>query len=421
MRAKVSEAGLVQGARIEKVSVVATSKKTSPAKSKSAKSKPADAKIDDAVSVDEAILSAPLEDQPEVMAEPAPQDMPADQPAATQDDEKIDTPESQILDDTQSADTQNTTAQMVHPVPAKKPDEKKGNAFLPLVLGGIIAGAIGFIAGQNGMLGANDADITNKLRSDLNAQQERIAALETAPQPSSVAPAVDLSQLEGQLDALETRLAALEQRPAGMAGSAELEALQSSIETQRSEIQSLLDTAKTVEEATADAAKAATLQAAIAKIVSAIDAGQPFTDALSELKSLELSEIDPALEAAAENGVTTLSALQADFPDQARTALATARANGVGDGQQGLGGFLKRSLGARSVAPREGNDPDAVLSRAEAAINTGDLQATLAELDTLPEEAQAAIADWRAAADARLNARAAADALSQRPRGQTKE
>ena len=95
-------------------------------------------------------------------------------------------------------------------------------------------------------------------------------------------------------------------------------------------------------------------------------------------------------------------------------ALSVARASGVDEGQQGLGSFLKRSLGARSVAPREGNDPDAVLSRAEAAINSGDLAAALSELVTLPEEAQSAIADWRTAADARVAARSAADALSQR-------
>ena len=68
----------------------------------------------------------------------------------------------------------------------------------------------------------------------------------------------------------------------------------------------------------------------------------------------------------------------------------------------------------RSVAPREGDDPDAVLSRAEAAIKSGDLETTLTELDTLPEDAQAVIADWRAEADARVAARAAADALAQR-------
>jgi hypothetical protein len=135
---------------------------------------------------------------------------------------------------------------------------------------------------------------------------------------------------------------------------------------------------------------------------------------VATLNALDLGETDPALGASAETGVATLSVLQSEFPGQARKALATARASGVEDGQQGLGGFLKRSLGARSVAPREGNDPDAVLSRAEAAIKTGDLAATLTELDNLPEEAQAAIADWRAAADARLAARNAADALAQR-------
>jgi hypothetical protein len=109
-----------------------------------------------------------------------------------------------------------------------------------------------------------------------------------------------------------------------------------------------------------------------------------------------------------------LSTLQAEFPDLARSALNAARASGAGEGQQGIGGFLTRSLGVRSVAPREGSDPDAVLSRAEAALKSGDLDATLTELDTLPEEAQAVLADWRAAADARVSARAAADALAQR-------
>jgi hypothetical protein len=94
--------------------------------------------------------------------------------------------------------------------------------------------------------------------------------------------------------------------------------------------------------------------------------------------------------------------------------LSAARSAGTGEGQQGIGGFLTRSLGVRSVAPREGNDPDAVLSRAEAAVNAGDLSAALNELDTLPEEAQAVMADWRAAADARVSARTAADALAQR-------
>lgn len=404
---------------------MATSKKTGPEKGKSSKSKPADAraddaKIEDAVIIEETASADPMTEQPADPVETA-----ADEPVSSsnsQDSPQDESPQDDVKADEPTPEPERTTAEMVHPVPVTTATDKKGNSFLPLVLGGVIAGAIGFFAGQSDMFGDGTADITTKLRSDLNAQQERIAALETA-EPAAETPAVDLAPLETRLADLETRLAVLESRPAPVASgggvdtqayAAELEALQSSIETQRGEIQTLLDNARTVEEATADAARAASAQAAIAKIVSAIDAGQPFAEPLADLKALDLAEVDPALDAVASEGVATLSTLQTEFPDQARTALATARASGVEEGQQGLGGFLKRSLGARSVAPREGNDPDAVLSRAEAAIRSGDLPGTLAELDTLPEEAQAAIADWRAAADARVAARAAADALSQR-------
>ncbi|MBB3994172.1 hypothetical protein GGR95_001813 [Sulfitobacter undariae] len=408
---------------------MATSKKTGPAKGKSSKSETVDA-IEDAVIVEDTATSPADAEvtKPEDTAEALANDtVPAvdEEESLTPDEKKPETPPETYLDasddepldaQTETHDT-SSTAQMVHPVPAVAQSEKKDSIFLPLVLGGIVAGALGFFAGQADLFGDGDSGITTKLRSDLSAQQERLATLEAAEQPVT-----DLSPLETQLSDLETRLAALEDRPAPVASeggnsqayAAELKELQSSIATQRNEIQALLNNAKSVEEATADAARAASAQAAISKIVSAIDAGQPFAGPIEDLQSLDLGEIDPALTASAADGVASLSALQAEFPDQARTALATARASGAEEGQQGFGSFLKRSLGARSVAPREGNDPDAILSRAEAAIRKGDLTATLSELDTLPEEAQAAIADWRAAADARVSAQAAAEALSQR-------
>jgi hypothetical protein len=308
------------------------------------------------------------------------------------------------------------------PTAASPAPARQGNTFLPMVLGGIIAGAIGFGVAQFAVLDPADDGVATQLRTELDAQQERIAAIESAEPVAAEMPAVDLGQIETQLDDIVARLTALEERPAPVvpegvnaeAYAAELEALKSSVDTQRSEIEELLSNARTVEQATADASRTASAQTAIAKIVSAIDSGQPFADALADLQALDLGELDPALGAVADEGVATLSVLQAEFPDRARQALATARADSAGDGRQGFGGFLTRSLGARSVTPREGDDPDAVLSRAEAAINSGDLNAALTELDSLPEGAQAAIADWRAAADARVDARAAADALAQR-------
>ncbi|WP_299026701.1 hypothetical protein [uncultured Sulfitobacter sp.] len=423
MRDKLRMLASDRGQESKKVYVVASSKKTGPSKSKSAKTKAAESKIEDAVVIDDTAKSddAPIENEtvqdasdtetnaPETVTEPAA----ADEPASA--DETV-APDAEPVE--------KPAEPAPEPVSAA-PVEEKRNTFLPLVLGGIIAGIIGFMASEMDFFGNGDADITTKLRNDLNTQQERLVALETAEPPAIEIPEVDLSPLEEQLTVLDARIAALEERPAivvpegvdadaAAAYAAELDALKSSVETQRDEIEALLNNAKSVEEAAAQAATAASAQTAIAKIVSAIDAGQPFPDAFADLTALDVGEIDPALGAVAADGVATLSTLQAEFPDQARTALATARASGVEEGQQGLGGFLKRSLGARSVAPREGDDPDAVLSRAEAAIKSGDLNATLTELDTLPEEAQAAIADWRAAADARVAARAAADALAQR-------
>lgn len=462
MMAKVDMLSPSFGSRIEKVIVVATSKKSSASKRKTAKSKAAGSSIKDAVIIEDGAKDnaaaakdaataaadtktpvAPKEAKPTPEVKPAAKATPAATAAKPADDKTVKPdapakpaaaakPDATTKPDAPKAEKMPEPAVSkpapVAPTPAP---EKSRSIFLPLVLGGVVAAGIGYFASEYDFFKTGGDDATAQLRSDLEAQQERLAVLEAVEPPAPVEiPEVDLAPLETQLGELDVRLKALEDRPAivapegvdvdavaasaAAAYAAELEGLRGSVESQRAEIQALLDNAKSVEEATADAAKAAGVQAAVAKIVSALDAGQPFPDALAELKALDAGEIDPALDAVAVDGAATLSFLQAEFPAQARAALATARASGAGDEQQGLGSFLKRSLGARSVTPQEGDDPDAVLSRAEAAIKSGDLDATLTELDTLPEDAQAAIADWRAAADARVSARAAADALAQR-------
>jgi hypothetical protein len=77
-----------------------------------------------------------------------------------------------------------------------------------------------------------------------------------------------------------------------------------------------------------------------------------------------------------------------------------------------VGAFLRAQLGVRSLEPREGDDADAILSRAEAALAEGRLGDALAEIETLPEGARAAMSGWAAEATARRDALAAAEALS---------
>ncbi|MFC3119087.1 mitofilin family membrane protein [Jhaorihella thermophila] len=74
---------------------------------------------------------------------------------------------------------------------------------------------------------------------------------------------------------------------------------------------------------------------------------------------------------------------------------------------------MERQLGLRSVKPRAGDDADAILSRAEAALTGGDLNRALAELDALPQTARDAMSDWLAQARTRQAAIAAVDDLIQ--------
>ncbi|MCB2133097.1 MAG: hypothetical protein KDE02_09510, partial [Rhodobacteraceae bacterium] len=67
----------------------------------------------------------------------------------------------------------------------------------------------------------------------------------------------------------------------------------------------------------------------------------------------------------------------------------------------------------RSLTPRAGDDPDAILSRADAALKAGDLAAAIDEIAALPEGGKAVMAEWVGLAQRRMAALAAVSALAQ--------
>ena len=111
----------------------------------------------------------------------------------------------------------------------------------------------------------------------------------------------------------------------------------------------------------------------------------------------------------AQEVLPTLDQLQMSFDAPARAALtASLKAESKTEGPLGaVSNFLRVQTGARSVEPREGTDPDAVLSRASALVAQGDLPTALTELQGLPEAGQAAMAGWVAQANAYLAAETA--------------
>jgi hypothetical protein len=99
--------------------------------------------------------------------------------------------------------------------PARPPDQtaETKSGFLPLVIGGLVAGLIGFGAGSYLSLGgsAQDTGIIDALRaevqSELDAQASTIGEIQAAQDSASV----DLTPLEERLTALEAAVQAFAQ------------------------------------------------------------------------------------------------------------------------------------------------------------------------------------------------------------------
>lgn len=337
---------------------------------------------------------------------------------------------------------------------ADTPATQAKGIFVPLIFGGAVATALGFFAAQldsvEQALGWADDDQLEVLiaeQSDqIEAQAAMIAALsEQVDALPDTVPEVDLSDIEAvlteQRDALSgtiARIETLEKRPMTEAVSeealaayqAELARLQGSAEEQRQQIEGLLETAEiefndlkdSVEALLSEAqqsrddaqerAQMALARAAMAKIIAAVDTGEPFAASASEVAETGSASLPEVLVANAGDGVPTLAEVQADFSEIARTALRAARSEAAASGESGgIGSFLQRQLGARSVAPKEGDDPDAVLSRAEAAVQSGAIGEALDEVSKLPPAAQEAISGWVDIARTRHQAVTAANEL----------
>lgn len=334
------------------------------------------------------------------------------------------------------------------------PRARSGGSVAGMIFGGLVAGLIGFavaaVGVPRGWFGTADAPAIDPASfadaATVKSLAAEVEALRAAPAPADggiaerldaisaeletlraapaeATPPVDLGPLQDALAAVEARLGEIERRvgdlearPSGPDGSAameaQLEAFRSQLDTLAAEAKAEVEAARSrsaeIEAAAAAAAEAARREAALAEIRAALDSGAPFAAALDRI-----SGAPESLTAVAGEGVVTLLALQRDFPDAARQALAAAQAAPEDAGMtKRFTAFLRRQTNARSLAPREGADADAVLSRAEAALGAGDLGAALAELGALPEAARTKMADWIDRAEARAAAVGAVASLS---------
>lgn len=401
-----------------------------------------DAKIEDDVEVPEAETADVSEEADHTVSVQSVDEVPNDEDGldpASDDPDDADL-EMEIVEDPVEP------AEVAEPSVAPIEPKSSSGGFFPLLLGGVAAGAIGYgIATYYPM----NSGATDEALAQVAAQAERIEALEAMIEST---PSTDLSGIEaqivdlgeatatqisdlngvvsGQISEIDARLLEVEKRPGAdgtlsdtalAAYQRELEELRAELDAQQASVLSAAAQAEAdlaaaraeaeqLEQQAVAAAEAAAARAALNRIAASVETGASFADALADLGA---SDVPAALSAAANEGVATSAQLVSDFPEAARAALATARAEGVSDDASGLGGFLRSQFDVRSTAPREGAGPDAVLSRAEAAVKDGRISDALAEIEALPEVARAELTDWTARATMRADVLDAIASLSE--------
>ena len=318
---------------------------------------------------------------------------------------------------------------------ASEPSESapKAVSSFPLIVAGVATAAIGFAAGF-----ILRGDSTETLQLEINTlssalEQERARISEIEPRLSDIgrqisAVEAESSSLADEIDASDANLTNVSRRIAELqaefqtmsetvaSGALDTNNLDAQAEQFRAELSQIVEDARAellaaqeeaagLEEQLAQDIQSQDQRVALERIAQALNDGSSFADHLSVLRNLA---IPPALVDLSETGVPSLLDLREAFPDAARAALSSAiRSDVDGTTRDRILAFLRAQTGARSLEPREGDDPDAILSRAEAALGDSDIAQALAEIENLPDIGKEKMAEWVDMAQSRLEALAA--------------
>lgn len=358
----------------------------------------------------------------------------------------------------------DSAPQDVQPEPAIEviPEDPRRGGFFPLMLGGLVAGGIGYgaayytqpefdttaldvaLAEQTKTISALRADVerlgqgpdlsaieqaisdTGARIEDASGQidstaatvaglAERLRAVELRGDEAGKVDAVAQNAYERELAQIRDQIVAQSQQMSADAQQAatRLAALEQNAEAVRVTADQVTAEAEAARTAAEQARAQAAAQQAIGKVNAAFADGAPYQDALAPLAAM--TEIPEALSAPAADGVATLTKLGEDLPGAIRSALGAARDAGESGEDSGrIGSFFKRQFQVRSTTAQDGSSVDAILSRLEANLRSGDLTGALAEADALPATARDALGPWLGLAQTRDGAVTALNDLSQK-------
>ena len=215
----------------------------------------------------------------------------------------------------------------------------------------------------------------------------------------------DLKDLQKEVEALKAKLGALAE--AHLAGdTSDLAPQLTTLDQRIAKLEATLPELSTAIDRSSASAKSGAAAIAFANLRNAITAGRPYAAELAALKSLipDLGDLG-ALPSHAETGIPTEAALADALTKLAEASAAPPPAPAQTSILDSMMASAKSAISIRRIgADATGDEPAAVLARAEAALNQGDLAAAIKEVESLPAQERDPFAGWLADAQARASA-----------------
>ena len=252
-------------------------------------------------------------------------------------------------------------------------------------------GSVSDAAALDGKIGVIEQKLQEKIDSALQAQQaSSTKGLET---------------LQGEVAALKAKLGALAE--ANLAGdSSDLAPQLTTLDQRIAKLEAALPDLSTAIDRSAASAKSGAAAIAFANLRAAVAAGRPYAAELAVLRSLmpDLGDLG-VLPSHVETGIPTVTELASNLQKIAAGSAAPTSAPAEASFLDSMIASAKSAVSIRRVgADTTGSERSAVLARAEAALEQGNLATAIKEIEGMPAPARDAFAGWLDDARARASA-----------------
>lgn len=254
--------------------------------------------------------------------------------------------------------------------------------------------------------GGSVADAAAVSQQINEAEQRLQGKIETAL-ASEGTNASTIQEMQSTISELKSKIAALADAELGTGDNSDLGAEVSALSHRVNKLETALPELATAASKDAAETKSAAVAIAFANLRAAVSEGHPFATELDTISTLSPSATDlGALPAYAEKGIPTVPELARSFDAAKDAALAAAAPPHPHDSLiDDLMTSAESLVKVRRVdETATGDTPSAVLARAEAALDKGDLSAAVKEVGALQGAPRDALSDWLDQARARLGA-----------------